>query len=133
MTKHTIGVDVSKDRLDIHVLPGGAAMTVKNSGHGFRKLVRWFRKLNPEIIVFEPTGSYHRTFEQAMYAAGFAIRKVNPPYARRFAQAVGVLAKTDRVDAASLARMGAALDLEPRQPHSARSFSYESWPCHDAG
>ena len=118
MTKHTIGVDVSKDQLDIYVLPSGDAMTVKNTGHGFRKLVRWFRKLDPEIIVFEPTGSYHRAFEQAMHSAGFAICKVNPLYARRFAQAVGVLAKTDRVDAALLARMGLALDLEPQQPHS---------------
>ncbi|WP_299212153.1 transposase [uncultured Tateyamaria sp.] len=118
MTQHTIGVDISKDQLDIHVLPGGDAMTVTNSGHGFRKLVRWFRKLDPQIIVFEPTGSYHRAFEQAMHTAGFAICKVNPLYARRFAQAVGVLAKTDRVDAALLARMGVALDPEPQQPQS---------------
>lgn len=51
-----------------------------------------------------------------MHAAGFAICEVNPLYARRFTQAVGVLAKTDRVDAALLARMGFALDLEPQQP-----------------
>lgn len=58
MTIHTIGIDVSKDQLDIHVLPNGDAMTVKNSGHEFRKLFRWFRTLKPEIIVFEPTGPY---------------------------------------------------------------------------
>ncbi|GFE50073.1 IS110 family transposase [Roseobacter cerasinus] len=118
MTKHTIGVDISKDHLDIHVLPSGEAMTVKNSGHGFRKIARRFRELDPAIIVFEPTGSYHRAFAQAMHAAGFAIHGVNPLYARRFAQAIGVLAKTDRVDAALLARMGVALDLQPQQPQS---------------
>lgn len=118
MTRHTIGVDVSKDRLDIHVLPGAEAITVENTAASLRKLTRWFRKLDPEIIVFEPTGSYHRAFEQAMHAARFPVFKVNPLYARRFAQAAGVLAKTDRVDAALLARMGLALDLEPQQPQS---------------
>ncbi|OED47543.1 transposase [Rhodobacteraceae bacterium (ex Bugula neritina AB1)] len=116
MTKLTIGVDVSKDHLDIHVLPAGDVMTVKNRKASFAGLVRRFRKLGPEIIVLEPTGPYHRAFEQAMHDAGLPICKVNPLYARRFAQAAGILAKTDRVDAAMLARMGFALDLEPQQP-----------------
>ncbi|WP_299870223.1 transposase [uncultured Roseobacter sp.] len=134
MTKHTIGVDISKDQLDIHVLPSGEAMTVKNSGHGFRKMVRWFRKLDPEIIVFEPTGSYHRAFAQAMHAAGFAIHGVNPLYARRFAQAVGILAKK-RIERMQHYWLGWVLRLvcDPSNLSLRRSSYCVNWRCHDAG
>ena len=69
-------------------------------------------------VVFEPTGPYHRLLEQALVAAGLCGIKVNPRYARRFAEATGELAKTDRIDAALLARMGAALELEARPAKS---------------
>jgi hypothetical protein len=62
--------------------------------------------------VFEPTGPYHRAVERAMGIAGVPFVKVNPRQARRFAEATGKLAKTDRLDAAILARMGALLELE---------------------
>lgn len=65
-------------------------------------------------IVFEPTGPYHRLFEASLVAAGIKAVKVNPRSARRFAEATGELAKTDRIDAAILAQMGAVLDLEGR-------------------
>ncbi|WP_424978945.1 IS110 family transposase [Leisingera sp. S232] len=116
MTRHTIGVDISKDHLDLHALPSGEEVRIQNRKGSFPKLIRWLRKLEPEIVVFEPTGSYHRAFEQALHTAGIPVCKVNPLYARRFSQSAGVLAKTDRVDAAMLARMGFALDLEPQQP-----------------
>ena len=67
-------------------------------------------------IVFEATGAYHRLFQQAMVEVGLPWVKVNPCRARRFAQATGKLAKTDRRDALMLARMGAVLDLETRDP-----------------
>src|SRR5208282_6243972 len=69
-------------------------------------------------IVFEPTGPYHRAFERALGAAGVPLAKVNPRQARRFAEATGKLAKTDRLDAAMLARMGAVLELEARPARS---------------
>lgn len=56
-------------------------------------------------IVYEPTGPYHRTFERRLAEAGLALIKFNPRQARRFAEATGRLAKTDRLDAAMLARM----------------------------
>ena len=67
-------------------------------------------------VVFEPTGPYHRAFEAALSKRGLPLVKVNPRQARRFAQAAGKLAKTDRIDAANLARMGAVLELEALQP-----------------
>ncbi|WP_259946510.1 IS110 family transposase [Leisingera aquaemixtae] len=133
MTKLSIGVDVFKDHLDIYVLPAGNVMTVKNRKGCFSALARRFRKLGPQIIVLEPTGPYHRGFEQAMHDAGLPTCKVNPLYARRFAQAAGILAKTDRVDAAMLARMGFALDLQRQQPQGEQLPACASWPCSGEG
>jgi len=70
------------------------------------------------LIVFEATGAYHRSLEKFLNLHRLPYVKVNPKQARRFAQAVGKLAKTDRVDAEMLARMGSALDLQAKeQPH----------------
>jgi transposase len=69
-----------------------------------------------ERVVFEPTGPYHRAFERVLGAADLPYAKVNPRQARRFAEAIGSLAKTDRLDAAMLARMGAMLELQTRPP-----------------
>lgn len=118
MTKHTIGVDISKDKLDVHSLSERVSKQFSNTTAGYRSFVKWLSGRKVDLIVFEPTGPYHRFFEQAMNAASFPMAKVNPRYARSFAQALGILAKTDRVDAAMLARMGLALDLEPREPKS---------------
>ena len=109
MSDYTIGIDISKEHLDICCLPDGAIKQVSNDKAGFAKLIKWFGELAVERIVYEATGSYHRGLEDALSAAGLPLVKVNPLQARRFAQACGVRAKTDRVDAAMLARMGMAL------------------------
>jgi len=69
-------------------------------------------------IVFEPTGPYHRLLEQMLTKAGIDAVKVNPRSARRFAEATGELAKTDRIDAVLLARMGAVLEMQARPARS---------------
>ena len=68
--------------------------------------------------MFEATGAYHRSLEAALVANGTAFAKVDPRQARRFAEATGRLAKTDRVDAIMLAKMGAVLSLKADQPKS---------------
>jgi transposase len=68
--------------------------------------------------VFEPSGPYHRAVERALGASRVPFVKFNPPQARRFAEATGELAKTDRLDAAILARMGSLLELEARPARS---------------
>ena len=70
-------------------------------------------------VVFEPTGPYHRAVERALGVAGVPFVKVNPRQARRFAEAAGKLPKTDRLDAAIPARMGALLELRRAQPERA--------------
>lgn len=114
MTEYTIGVDISKSHLDAFRLEDQAAQQFENSPCGFRALIKWLGKLPVARIVFEPTGPYHRAFEAAL-GARFPLVKVNPLQARRFAEASGTRAKTDAVDARSLARMGVALDLHPQE------------------
>lgn len=117
MTKDTIGIDISKDHLDAHRLSTGQHMRFTNSTTGFRALACWIAKGLPDLVVFEPTGPYHARFERR-FAGHLPLVKVNPLQARRFAQAQGTRAKTDAVDAQMLARMGAALELEPDRPTS---------------
>jgi len=117
MTEHTIGIDISKTHLDAFRLEDQAARQFENTPRGIRALIRWLGQAPVARIVFEPTGPYHRAFETAL-SGKFPLAKVNPLQARRFAEACGTRAKTDAVDARILARMGAALNLEPDVPIS---------------
>lgn len=114
----TIGIDVSKDALDVCRLPGDQHCKVANDRAGHAALLRWIAKNEAQLVVFEATGIYHRELERALVAKHIAFAKVNPRQARRFAEATGRLAKTDRVDAAILAKMGAILELKEHQPKS---------------
>ncbi|MGF1606916.1 MAG: IS110 family transposase [Rhodothalassiaceae bacterium] len=117
MTQTIIGIDVSKDHLDAHRLADGRDARFTNDRAGHRALVRWIAAAPSDEaakVVYEPTGAYHRAMEGALAKAGLALVKVNPARARRFAQAAGAPAKTDRLDAQMLARMAQALELPVR-------------------
>jgi transposase len=118
MQNDTIGVDVSKDHLDAYRVADGASRRFENDKRGHKALIRWLAQTPVQRVVFEPTGPYHRALERALGAAGVPFAKVNPRQARRFAEATGRLAKTDRLDAAMLAKMGAMLELAPRPGRS---------------
>lgn len=109
----TIGVDISKPTLDAFRLRTREHRQFPNDRAGCAALIRWIGE-EPARVIFEPTGPYHRLFEASLVAAGIEAVKVNPRSSRRFAEATGQLAKTDQIDAAILARMGAVLDLEGR-------------------
>jgi transposase len=111
----TIGVDISKDKLDVHRLDDGTFAQFPNTKRGFTALLRWIGDTVPARVVYEPTGAYHGAFEAAL-AEHLPLVKVNPKHARRFAESRGAGAKTDRADARSLAQMGAAHDLQPDTP-----------------
>lgn len=117
MNHTTIGVDISKDALDAYRLSDGTNRRFANTPAGHRAFIAWSSQ-DVDRVVFEPTGPYHGTFERALAKAGLPIVKVNPRQARRFAEAIGQVAKTDRLDAALLARMGALLQLETRPPRN---------------
>lgn len=113
----TIGIDISKDTFDIHRLSDRRHERFGSDRAGLAALRRWIGKA-PVRIVYEATGRYHRDLEAVLGAAGHDLVKVNPTRARRFAQAISQGAKTDRVDAAMLARMGAVLDLDAKPVRS---------------
>ena len=113
--KDSIGIDISKDQLDVHRSQTGASAQFPNNPAGFRALKSWIGNSSPDLLVYEPTGPYHARFEKT-FAGRLPLVKVNPLQARRFAQAHGTRAKTDAVDARMLARMGPALDLLPDAP-----------------
>jgi len=77
-----------------------------------KALINWVRQVEVPLVVFEATGVYHRLLETNLAAHDFSFARVNPRQARRFAEGTGTLAKTDRVDAAMLAKMGSLLELK---------------------
>lgn len=114
MSETTIGIDVSKGWLDAHRWPDGASGRFANDRKGHKALIRWIGGAPVARVVFEPTGPYHRGLARALAEAGLPAAAVNPWQARRFAEATGKRAKTDRIDAATLARLGALLEPEAR-------------------
>ena len=117
MTDHTIGVDISKASLDVFDSKRQEVRRFNNTDAGFRELSKWVASSPPTRVVYEPTGPYHRNFEEH-FCGKWPLVKVNPLQARRFSQACGTRAKTDALDARGLARMGGALELEPDVPVS---------------
>ena len=111
-----VGIDVSKDRLDIAVLGEKQAWQVENSCKGMDELVQRMQELQPELIVVEATGGYQRTVVEALFWAGLAVAVVNPARVRQFARACGLLAKTDKLDAWILAVFGER--VQPRRYES---------------
>ncbi len=117
MSDSTVGVDISKTHLDAYMAPQGKAARFTNDAAGFHSLLAWIEQ-PPACLAYEPTGPWHRAFEQALLAAGLSLARVNPLQARRFAQALGRRVKTDAVDAQALAHMAAACPLRRTQATS---------------
>jgi transposase len=105
-TSSYVGIDVSKDRLDVAVLGERQERQVDNTSQGIAQLVEWMQELQPELIVVEATGGYQRTVVEALFRVGLAVAVVNPVRVRQFARACGLLAKTDKLDAQVLAVFG---------------------------
>jgi transposase len=109
-----VGIDVAKDRLDVHVRPIGEAFAVARDGEGVAGLVERLKAMAPALIVLEATGGFEVTVAAALAAAGLPLAVVNPRQIRDFARALGRLAKTDPLDAAVIARFAEAVRPTPR-------------------
>ena len=114
----TVGIDVSKATLDAYWLSGKQHQVFSNDPSGLKRLLRWIFKAKAALTVFEATGVYDRPLQAQLAAHGVPFARINPKQARRFAEGIGQLAKTDKVDAAVLARMGSLLDLEAEKPRA---------------
>ncbi len=114
MERISVGIDVAKDRLDVHVLPSGEAFAVARDGKGLEDLTARLGGLGASLVVLEATGGYETTVAAALCAAGLPLAVVNPRQIRDFARSTGQLAKTDALDAAAIARFAEAVAPEPR-------------------
>ena len=108
-----VGIDVSKDTLDVAVLGEKRAWQAENTKVGIQKLVGQLQESCLALIVVEATGGYQRTVVEALFHAGLSVAVVNPARVRQFARASGLLAKTDKLDAFVLATYGKT--MQPRQ------------------
>lgn len=99
-----VGIDVSKDRLDVHVHPSAEAFAVSRDGKGLEQLVDRLRMLSPTLIAVEATGGFETVVAASLAGAALPLVVVNPAQVRHFAQALGKRAKTDPIDAAVIAR-----------------------------
>lgn len=109
-----VGVDVSKDRLDVHVRPSERAFAVGRDGDGLERLAAELTRLEPALVVLEATGGFEVTVAAAIAAAGLPLAVVNPRQIRDFARATGRLAKTDALDAEAIALFAERIRPEPR-------------------
>jgi transposase len=116
VTKIVCGVDVSKRRLDAHVAPFGCCESFDNDAAGIAALAAFCRRHGVQLVAMEASGGYERTAFLLLWEAGIACGLTNPRSVRRYAEAMGVLEKTDRLDAGVIARFAIAKDLKPTAP-----------------
>jgi transposase len=108
-----VGIDVSKRWLEVRMYGESESRKVGNDADGYRNLVEEMKAVQPVLIVFEATGGYENQAAKALREAGFAVTVVNPTRVRRFAEALGILAKTDKIDAQVIAHFACVTQPAP--------------------
>jgi transposase len=108
-----VGIDVSKDQLDVAMRPSGDSWSMANDASGITEVVQRLAQLHPKLVVLEATGGLQMPLAAALATAGLPLSMVNPRQVRDFARATGRLAKTDRLDAQVLAHFADAVRPTP--------------------
>jgi transposase len=116
--KSFVGIDVSESWLEVCILPQAARRRFAQDAGGWQDLCQAVAELTVPLVVMEATGGLERPLAQRLSAAGIAVAVVNPRHIRQFAKGLGWLAKTDRLDAAMIARYGALAQPAARPPLS---------------
>lgn len=119
MAKIICGVDVSSERLDARIGLEGAELSVDRSAEGVDELLAFCRQHGVELVVMEATGGYEKLPFSLLWAKGLACAVVNPRQVRRLAESLGLLEKTDRIDAGVIAKFGEVKNLVGQAPASA--------------
>jgi transposase len=109
MAERFVGIDVSKARVDVHVRPDGTAFGSATDSEGLGALVARLKVLSPCLVVLEASGGYEGVVAATLAEAGLPVAIVNPRQVRKFAGAIGRLAKTDAIDAAVIAHFAQAV------------------------
>ncbi len=115
MEEKWVGIDVSKTQLDIAIAGTGEFWSANNDEIGILKTVEHLRSLLPNLVVVESTGGLETLLVSELYTAGIPMALVNPGRVREFAKSVGLLAKTDKLDAQLLAHFAQAIQPAPTQ------------------
>jgi transposase len=121
-----VGIDVSKDRLDVHVLAAGESFFVGNDHAGLDELIPRLRAARADIVAVEATGGYEMLVAAGLSSAGLAVVVVNPAQVRSYARALGKRAKTDAIDAAVIAAFVAAVRPEIRALRDEESETFSA-------
>src|SRR3981189_1579634 len=111
--KTICGVDVSKARLDACIEPGAIFASFDNDPAGIAELAAFCRQHHASLVVMEATGGYERRAFLLLWEAGMPCAMTNPRSVRRYAESMGILEKTDRIDASVIARFAHAKNLQP--------------------
>ncbi len=122
----SIGIDVSLDSLDMAAYPGGQVWRYKNSRSGIAKTVAKLEALNPKLVVMEATGGLERNLREALDEAGVAVAVVNPKRIRDHGRSMGMLAKTDKLDARVMAHFAAKIEPQPQAPRDKAEQALDS-------
>ena len=123
-----VGIDVSKDRLDVALRPSGEAFAVARDAAGLEQLTARLNDVSPQLVALEATGGFETVAAASLAAAGLPVVVVNPAQIRAFARAIGQRAKTDPIDAAVIARFAEATKPEPRTLPDAASGARPGLP-----
>jgi transposase len=115
-----IGIDVGKDRIEIHIRPDNVGFGCATDARCLEDLTARLKPLRPKVIAPEATGGYESIIAATLSNAGLPVAIVNPRQTRQFAGALGQLAKTDRIDAAVIAHFAEMAKLEPKPPKDAQ-------------
>jgi transposase len=126
MTKSFIGIDISKNNLDVHVLPEALSFSYPYEAKAIKALIKKLKSFNPELIVMEATGGYEIGIGVQLATAGLNIAIVNPRQVRDYARALGKLAKTDKIDAYVIARFAQDVKPESRAQITLKEFELKS-------
>ncbi len=108
-----VGIDVGKQYLDVYFHPIDKKDRITNDNAGIRQLIKQCKRTPVHLIAIEATGKYHALAHRVLSEAGFDVAVINPYRSRKFADALGQLAKTDKIDACILAKYAALIQPSP--------------------
>jgi len=122
MSELFVGIDISKNSLDVHILPENQSETYSYEPQAVKRFIEKLKVLAPTIIVMEATGGYEISIAAQLADAALPVAVMNPRQIRDYARALGILAKTDKIDAQVIARFAQDLRPEAREQFTAKEL-----------
>ena len=129
MEQTTAGIDTTKDRLDVVIIPNSQHQSFANNEEGCEQLASWLGEISPTLIAIEAAGGYEMVAVSILSTAGLPIVVVNPRQVRNYAKALGKLAKTDMIDAGVIAEFAHNVEPELRPLPANKVWLSRPWFC----